>query len=96
MREQTPMNLEKQIGASGARAAAALEPATRGHAMRDSACGTSAVELSDDALDVASGGLVVNAIIAVLIQPLLPSGQNDMSPDQARQVAAGNPIPRPR
>ncbi len=55
-----------------------------------------AVELSDGDLDVAAGGLVVNAIIAVLFQPVLPSQYRDMSPDQARQVAAGNPMPRPR
>jgi hypothetical protein len=55
-------------------------------------------ELSDAELEGVAGGLVVNAIIAVLIQPLLPSGQkiDDMSKDQIQQVAAGNPIPRPR
>ena len=61
------------------------------------ATATEAVELSDDALDAASGGLVVNAIIAVLFSPLLPSVQNDgLTPDQAGQVAAGKPLPRPR
>ena len=58
---------------------------------------TQCVELTDEQLDQASGALVVPAIIAVLISPLLPSVQKDgMSPDQARQVAAGNPMPRPR
>lgn len=54
-------------------------------------------ELSDAELEGVAGGLVVPAIIAILISPLLPSIQKDgMSMDQAKQVAAGNPMPRPR
>ena len=64
--------------------------------QNDKAGGT---ELSDSELDAVSGGLVVNAIIAVLIGQLVPSVQRDGSaftPDQLQQLKAGNPIPRPR
>lgn len=58
-----------------------------------------ATELTDAELDAAAGGLVVNAIIAVLINPVLPSalgGGGTLTPDQQQQLRAGNPLPRPR
>ncbi len=54
-------------------------------------------ELSDAELEGVAGGLVVNAIIAVLVGMLVPEVQKTgMTMDQANQVAAGNPMPRPR
>ena len=99
MQAQTSISQQQQIDTADVRAVsvhAARTPEVRCHAMPDAPSGTPAIELSEADLDVASGGLVVNAIIAVLVQPLLPSQHGDMSQDQARQVAAGNPMPRPR
>ncbi len=89
---------QQHINPSGVRTAGAgFAAVASSRATSESPPTTSAVELSDDDLDAASGGLVVNAIIAVLVGTLLPSVQKDgMTPDQARQVAAGNPLPRPR
>ncbi len=57
-----------------------------------------ATQLTDEELDAAAGGLVVNAIIAVLVNPIPASqlGGAGLTPDQLQQLRAGNPLPRPR